>query len=388
MSVASHPRASGLVFLSGGSALTGLATLLAESGLHAAHLISVFDNGGSAGRLREVCGGIAIGDIRKRLIAIGDRSTESSRHLISLLSARVPSHGSRRALRGVVEAIACGTSDLLKGIPPAAAGEISQALAHTVSALPATFDWRDTSIGNLLLAGRYLQLRDWGLVLTWACGIVSSCGTVIPVSTEPAHLGARLANGRYVLGQSVLTDEAAPIEAPIESLGLYHTDQSSAESIRVSANNVAVRELKAARTIVYSWGSFYTSVLCALLVRGIGQALAANPVPKLLMLNPFADAETAGKQPADLVQELRRYGGLDSGQRAASLVTHVLALRVTGVSRAGFYDARHRAQLERLGVRVIELESQGLPRADDLRRVMECLLALTRADCDAGSLGN
>ena len=118
---------------------------------------------------------------------------------------------------------------MLKGIPPKTAAEISQALAHLVSATPAAFEWRNTSIGNLILAGRYCQFGDWGPALTWAHSAVSACGAVMPVSTERADLGARLANGRCVL------------------------------------------------------------------VQGIVPALAASPAPKVLLLNPFTDAETMGK---------------------------------------------------------------------------------------------
>jgi CofD-related protein of GAK system len=379
-----------LVFFSGGSALTGLARILAESGLHAAHILSVFDNGGSAGRLREACGGIAIGDIRKRLIAIGDRSTAPSRRVIEVLEARLPAHGSALAARVMVEGLACGTSEMLRGVAPQTAAEISHALERLLATIPADFEWRDASIGNLILAGRYRQSGDWGSVLTWAHSAVSACGSVLPVSTESAHLGARLANGRGVRGQSALTDETTPIESPIDTLALYQTHQLSEVPASISAYDPTLRAIETGRAIVYSWGSFYTSIVCSLLVRGIVSALAANRAPKVLLLNPFIDAETAGKQPRAFVEELLRYGDGANGNQAGRLVTHVLALRVAGAPKRGLYDVHHRAQLESLGVQVVEAESRGIPRGPELLAVMDHLLALAgteRTETTCGAAG-
>lgn len=367
-------RHTGLVFLSGGSALHGLAAMLARAGYHATHIVSVFDSGGSAGRLRDVCRGIAIGDIRKRLIAIGDAT--ASQPLIDLFSARLPALEPAPAVRGMLEALAEARSDLLDGVAPHSAAEIAQAVSVLLAAVPQTFDWRDTSIGNLILTGGYLQHNDWEPALAWAHGLVSACGDVVPVSTEQAHLGAQLANGRYVLGQSLLTNEMMPIEAPIESLWLHPDDQSPAETVSISPHSPALQALEQANAIVYSWGSFYTSVLCSLLVGGVGEILRASTAPKVLLLNPFSDAETRGKQPADLVRELFRYAGAKNGHSAEAPVTHVLALRPPAPSQSALYNEHSRADLEALGVEVVEVECAGIPQEADLQRVMERLLAL------------
>ncbi|MFN8625163.1 MAG: 2-phospho-L-lactate transferase CofD family protein [Candidatus Binatia bacterium] len=387
MSSARLGKRSGVVFFSGGSALTGLARVFAESGVHATHVIAVFDDGGSAGRLRDACGGIAIGDIRKRLIAIGDRATTATRSVIELLQARLPARGPMRAARAIVEGLASGTDTSLRSVPPRMATDISRAMAHILEALPASFEWRDASVGNLILAGRYRQCGDWGTVLQWAQCAVSACGTVLPVSTTGAHLGARLANGRYVRGQSAITDETTPIESPIDRLELYQPARSGPATDGVSAHAPTLQEIANGRSIVYAWGSFYTSLLCSLLVPGIATALAASSAPKILLLNPFVDAETVGGQPHELVQELCRYGAGANGNRAGRLLTHVLALRLAGGARPGLYDACHRARLEALGIRVVEVEARGIPRGAELRAVMDHLLALSRTGRTDNAVG-
>ena len=367
---------TGIVFLSGGSALQGLARFLAAQGYEASHIISVFDTGGSAGRLRDVCTGIAIGDIRKRLTAIGDRNAPTSRSLVDLFASRLPSDEPVHTVKRRVEAAAQGEGDLLDGLHNGASMEISQAFARLLETVPDHFDWCDGSIGNLILSGRYLHHGDWASTLGWAHRRLAACGQVFPVSTSGANLGARLANGRRVVGQARITSSSEPIDAPIEDLSLHPTTDDDGEA-HVEPDALALEQLRQARAVVYSWGSFYTSVLPSLLVDGVPEAIANRDVPKVLLLNPVRDSETQGKTPADLVREIGRYGGSQTNGNGASHtpVTHVIALRLP--NGESFYRDGDREQIEALGAEVIEIESAGLPGAAELQRVAGELLALT-----------
>jgi len=354
---------TGFVFLSGGSALQHLAQHLASRGQHATHVISVFDSGGSAGRLRGACDGIAIGDIRKRLTAIGDRSHPGSRPVVDLFASRLPSDEPAAAVRGRVEAAAQGAGELLAGIDGESSNEIAEAFARLLETLPTGFDWCDGSIGNIILTGRYRHEGGWPEALRWAHRRLGACGTVVPVSTSGAHLGARLANGRRLVGQADITSEQQPIEAPIDEIFLEADRPES-----VTPNPAALEEIRSANAVVYSWGSFYTSVLPSLLVDGVSDALRATHVPKVLLLNPECDAETRGRSPADLVREIRRYAGGHNGDA----ISHVIALRQGGGE--GFYQPRDRADIEGLGVEVCEIDCPDRrPRARELEQVADTL---------------
>lgn len=383
MSTPRRVTPSGLTFLSGGSALNDLASLLARSQLHATHVLSVFDNGGSTGRLRDAYRGIAIGDLRKRLVAIGDRTASPARAFIDLLCMRLPQNQPASTLRATVQAYAAGDGDP-GALPATLAAEVSQALSALLATAPDSFDWRDCSVGNLILTGRYLQTGEWGAALAWAHDAVSARGEVVPVTTAHAHLGARLTNGRYVLGQRVVTDEVTPIDAPIASLALHRHDASASEPVRASAYAPALRALEAARLVVYAWGSFYTSVLSSLLVEGIGGVLSASRARKVLLLNPFTDAETRGKRPVNLVRDLLDYVAAGNGHGTEPALTHVLALRLPGAN-GKLYDPGARRALESLGVDVVEVESAGIPGAGELERVMDHLLALAATAPNQGS---
>ena len=365
---------TGIVFLSGGSALQSLARFLAARGHEASHVISVFDTGGSAGRLRDVCTGIAIGDIRKRLTAIGDHEAPTSRPLVDLFASRLPSDEPVHSVRRRVEEAAQGEGELLDGLYNGSSHEIAEAFARVLAAVPDSFDWCDGSIGNLILSGRYLHEGGWAAALRWAHHRLAACGTVFPVSTSGADLGARLANGRRVVGQAAITSQSQPIEAPIEEIFLQKTDEEG-ETVCVDPHPAVLDELRAARAVVYSWGSFYTSVLPSLLVEDVGETIRDCDVPKVLLLNPVRDSETQGKKPADLVREIKRYAGAANGNgHARAPITHTVALRLP--NGESFYRASDRAEIEAQGVEVIEVDSPGLPGEAELHRVAGELLAL------------
>ena len=367
-------KPTGIAFLSGGSALQGLAGYFASSGYQASHVISVFDSGGSSGRLRDVCTGIAVGDIRKRLTAIGDRSKPAARPIINLFSSRLPSDEPTHKVRRHVEAAARGEGQLLGGLHNGACVEVAESLGKLLTTLPDGFDWCDGSVGNLILYGRYLREGDWQSALQWAHRRLAACGFVFPVSTASADLAALLANGRRIVGQAQITSETDPIESPIEDLYLQPKEANA-----VAADENAVAALRQARAIVYSWGSFYTSVLPSLLVDGIATAICEQNCPKVLLLNPVRDSETQGKSPADLVREIRTYAERSgSGANPAHpAVTHVVALRLPNGN--SFYQPVDRNEFEALGIEVIEIESPKLPTEPQLAQVATKLRELAAA---------
>ena len=372
MGTATTGRPSGLAFISGGSAVNKLAALIADRGLYASYLISVFDNGGSTGRLRRAFGGFALGDIRNRLVALARRDTLLARSILELVSYRLTGNKPQEAFQAAVKSIAEGHSELLRSIPAPSCQEISKAVSALLERLPRGFDWRDAVVGNLVLQGRYFQLGDWASALHWMHGLLGARGLVMPVTAEAAHVGARLANGRYVLGQSTITNEVNRIESPIQSVHLHPSEEYWGRLAHVKLYPGAKQELDAASAIVYTWGSFYTSVLCALLVDDLPRTIAESGVPKILMLNPLRDAETLGKTPVDLVREL---SGFARGFASGKTITHVLALRPIAAS-GSFYTVKDRVPLERAGVDVIELECDGIPQERHLHLAIDHLVRL------------
>lgn len=65
------------------------------------------------------------------------------------------------------------------------------------------------------------------------------------------------------------------------------------QEIRPSANPKVIDAIKSSQWIVYSIGSLYTSIIPSIILRGVGEALAANLIrQKILILNGTLDRET------------------------------------------------------------------------------------------------
>jgi CofD-related protein of GAK system len=366
---------TGLTFLSGGSALNPLAAKLACAGLHATHIISAFDNGGSSRWLRNAFSCIAIGDIRNRLCAMsGYGHVSASTRILELFKKRLPDNKPQPVIRDMVWSLAEGTSDLLIGIPTEISADITNALSVLKDKVPANFDWRHGSIGNFLLVGRFLLSKDWTETLEWANNILDTVGSVIPVSTTNAHLGAELVNGRYVLGQDKLTDQQHPIESPIKLMRLHPNDRTAAGLVRAIPYPPALHAINNASAIVYSWGSFYTSVLPAFLVEGISDAVMSSDVPRILLLNPFRDVELLGMSSTDVVLKLNIYSHATQGRSPGKAVTHLIALRPSIISKTTFYNESSLSELERKGVEVHTVDCDGLPQTKQIDIIIKLLL--------------
>ncbi|HPQ68157.1 MAG TPA: 2-phospho-L-lactate transferase CofD family protein [bacterium] len=367
-------KPTGLVFISGGSALNSLASTLAEKGLFSTHIISAFDNGGSSRFLREAFNCIAIGDIRNRLCAIGGHGSQHSKNILTLFRKRLSENKPQVVLKNTVESLASGNSELPSDVPAEILHEITLSLDALLTNIPKQFDWRNGSIGNFILIGRYLLERNWENVLNWAHKIIGACGEVVPITTNGAHLGAVLKNGRKVLGQSTLTDQKRPIESPIDKIQLYRSDKNYAQYARAVPFPHALESINSASVIIYSWGSFYTSILPAFLVDDVSEAVVNRSIPKVLLLNPFRDAELIGMTPFDVYSTLERYilpeQATDTVQSA---VTHVIALKPEKHHIDSFYNSSSLDKMRKQGVEISTINCEGLPQRQQIEEVIKLI---------------
>lgn len=139
-------------------------------------------------------------------------------------------------------------------------------------------------------------------------------GVVRPVVNQDLHLSARLADGRLILGQHRLTGKnEPPLSSPIVKLGLNQgLDQERPASAAIRPK--VARLVATAELICYPVGSFYSSLLASLLPSGIGEAVAANPCPKVFVPNTAPDSE-ALTGVAQRVAELLGALGAQEGAR-------------------------------------------------------------------------
>ncbi|OGO55476.1 MAG: hypothetical protein A2V84_03085 [Chloroflexi bacterium RBG_16_70_13] len=248
-------RGPRVVALGGG---TGLSTLLRGMKEHTSNLtaiVTVADDGGSSGALREELGIPPVGDIRNCIAALADAEPLMS----ELLGYRFP--GGRRAAGEPIE------------MEPGSLG------GH--------------AIGNLLIAAlTAVEGGDFEEGVRRMNRVLAVRGQVLPASPTPITLHARTRDGLVVAGQSNVMRTSG-----IERVWITPGD--------VAASEDAVAAIAEAELIVLGPGSLYTSLLPVLLIPRIREAVAAARAVRIYVCNVATQAgETAGYDLADHVEAL------------------------------------------------------------------------------------
>ncbi len=233
-----------LVAIGGG---TGLSSLLRGLKLHSdnlAAIVTVADDGGSSGRLRDELGLLAPGDVRNCLVAMAD----SEPLMTQLFNYRFDRQGG---------------------------------------------DLAGHSFGNLLIAALTAISGDFVQALRDSSHILAIHGQVLPPSVQPVTLCARLKNGETLRGESALTESRGQVE-------YAYLDPPAPRALPE-----AVEALEQAETVVIGPGSIYTSLLPNMLVPKIAQTLAELTVPRIYVCNVMTQpGETDNFTAVDHVQAI------------------------------------------------------------------------------------
>jgi uncharacterized cofD-like protein len=244
-----------LVALGGG---TGLSTLLAGLKQLVAKpdepiwietlsaIVTVSDNGGSSGRLRDELQMLPPGDIRNCIVALSEDS--------SLLSRLF-----RYRFRGE--------------------GELG---GH--------------SFGNLFLAALTEVTGDFTEAVRLSSEVLASKGHIFPATISDVHLVAELDDGSIVRGETQISAS----RAPIRHLRL--------EPERCLPLPQALKELKNADVITVGPGSLYTSILPNLLVSQVAKVIGESRATKIFVSNLMTQpGETDGYTALQHLETLRKY---------------------------------------------------------------------------------
>lgn len=171
----------------------------------------------------------------------------------------------------------------------------------------------DHSLGNLILAGLANMFGDFETAVATAGRMLGAVGEVIPVAAGPLTLHARI-DGREVVGQKTITASSGTFE----DLWIEPAD--------VVAPRSALAAVAAADQIVIGPGSLYTSIISALKVNMLSDAVMQAPAQRVFVLNLVTqDGETLGMDGASHLDALRRHVGIEG---PAIVVAHEGSLEV------------------------------------------------------------
>ncbi len=205
-----------IVTIGGGTGSFVLLSGLKKYPVNLSAIVSMADNGGSTGVLRDELGVLPAGDIRQCLVALSDSSDE----MRSLISYRFDKGG-------------------LKG--------------H--------------SFGNLLLSALEKINGSFLKGLEEASRILNVKGEIIPVTSTNVNLYLALMNGVVLEGEAEINRNTL-----IEKIGIKKIYLKP----RAKANPKALQRIKNADIIVIGPGNFYCSIIPNLLVDGIAKAICVS----------------------------------------------------------------------------------------------------------------
>ncbi len=216
-------RGPKVVAVGGGTGLSTLLRGLKQMTSNITAVVTVMDDGGSSGRLREQVDVLPPGDVRNCLLALADDEERFSKYFQHRLSA-----------------------------PPELAGH---------------------ALGNLLLAGLEQATGSFDHAVEAMSHFLNIRGRVLPATLESAQLIATMDDGSRVIGETRIASDPRAIR------------QMALEPRHVSPYKLVLDAIGDADLILLGPGSLFTSLIPNLLIDGIAAAIEDARGEKILVAN-------------------------------------------------------------------------------------------------------
>ncbi len=214
-------------------------------------IVTMFDSGGSSGKLRKELGISPLGDVRQCLAALSNES-----NLTRFFHYRFE----KRTLKG-----------------------------H--------------NFGNLLIAAAIGITGDLNKAIEKIAKILNIKDKVIPVTLEEADIIAILKNNKKIREEEKIINYPYLSKIGVKKLFL---------APKVKANPKAISAIKNADLIIIAPGKFYTSIIPIFLVKGISEAVRASQSKKVFVCNLMTQVgNTDGFSVENFLTILEKYLGKD-----------------------------------------------------------------------------
>lgn len=237
-----------LVIIGGGTGLSTLLRGLKHYPFDITAIVTVTDDGGSSGRLRDDYDIPPPGDVRNVIAALSD-----------------------------VEPL------------------VEQMFQYRFSQ---SADLTGHSLGNLMLTALTDITGDFNHAISEMCKVLKVHGTVVPAANKQVSLHAELLDGTIIEGESKIPKA----EVGIKRVYIVPED--------VKPLPEAIKAIERADIIVIGPGSLYTSIIPNLLVKGIGKAVVKAKGRKIYICNLMTQkGETVHYRATDHVQAIYDHVG-------------------------------------------------------------------------------
>jgi len=236
-------RGARIVAVGGGTGLSVLLSGLKVYSSNIAAVVTVADDGGSSGRLRQQFDVLPPGDIRNCLVALAD----APELLRDLFQFRFDQH--------------------------------SEFAGH--------------SFGNLFLTVMTRLTGDFEKAIKETSKVLALRGQVIPSTLDNVQLVAHYQDGSTITGENLIPK------------ALKRINKVSLTPENSPATPDALKAIKEAQIIVLGPGSLYTSIIPNLLVKEIAEAIAQSPAVKVYVCNVMTQpGETDNYKVSDHIKAL------------------------------------------------------------------------------------
>jgi len=241
-------RGPKIVAIGGGTGLSTILEGLKDYTSNISAIVTVADEGGSSGRLREELGMLPPGDIRNCLVSLA----EAPKLMRNLFQYRFTE------------------GDGIKG--------------H--------------SFGNLFIAAMTQVTGSFEDAIKTSSRVLAIRGRVIPSSLDKIRLKAEYKDGSIKEGEDKISNGTEPVKK-------VYLDSPNAQ-----ANPEAIEAIREADMIILGPGSLFTSIIPNLLIKQITEEIAKRNVLKLYICNVMTQhGETDGFTAADHLEALLSHAG-------------------------------------------------------------------------------
>ncbi len=253
-----------IVVIGGGTgSFTVLSGLKVFNNLNLQAIVTMADNGGSTGKLRDELGVLPPGDARQCLVALA----ESPEILRELFNYRFDS------------------------------GELS---GH--------------NFGNLFLSALEKVTGNFEEAIKTASNILSIRGQVIPVTTENIHLALTLGNGDILLGEDCISSSEI-----LSQHSVKHIELTPETEINPKAYDAIMK----ADTVIIGPGNFYCSLAPNMIVPGMKEALSKTSAQIIYNVNLMSKVGHSNNWSVEKhIDELHRFIGTEVIDIALYNTTH------------------------------------------------------------------
>lgn len=158
------------------------------------------------------------------------------------------------------------------------------------------------SFGNLFLAAMNGIYGNFETAVYKMSEIFNITGRVLPVTLEDVKLKAKFKDGYEVKGESIIPKEARARKTSIEKISLEPAD--------VKALKDVINSIYESDIIVIGPGSLYTSIIPNLLIDDVVKAITASTAPKVYISNIMTQpGESDGYNVLDHIKAIEKHVG-------------------------------------------------------------------------------